>query len=523
MRKQLLYLTNAQLTAYMWQGGRLSDGRVFENNPDSWNAFSEYIAENRNVPAYLLTDLIEEDFQRETIPHVTGKARAALIERRLVNLYRDTPYRHSMLQGREKEGRKDDRMLFSALTNAELPKPWLDALLKQKVPLVGIFSIALISHLLFKKLDVGTRPLLLVTHQSSGLRASYFQDGQLRFSRLTLTGAENPDTIAEIADLELAKTRQFLTSARIMARGELTNIIILARSDVLNSMEPLCIDTPELAYRFVDLNQAPHMLGFRHLKDIVVCDQLFLSILANNRLPNQYKVFEQTRFYALWQTRILLYILRVVAIVGGLVWAGMNGLAVLDATMQTRRLDSETYIGLERFQAVTKSMPTTLANPHDMKSAVALEQAISQNAPAPQTILGSISAALEKVPQIQITQLEWQVSETDATIAVAADQAVPPPAISAEAPLSAALIGVPNKPFENVTIEGEVVPFKNNYRTALESVKLLADELGKQPQIHVKITRPPLDVSPTVKLLGQAGNTDDRSKAQFVLTLSRKP
>ncbi|MDP3483596.1 MAG: hypothetical protein Q8S05_09850, partial [Sulfuricella sp.] len=77
-RRQLLYLTNDQLTAYQWEKGSHSAGRSFPNDETGWEAFSRHLAGSQNTPIYLLADLIEEDFQRDSLPHVLGRSRRAL-------------------------------------------------------------------------------------------------------------------------------------------------------------------------------------------------------------------------------------------------------------------------------------------------------------------------------------------------------------------------------------------------------------------------------------------------------------
>ena len=76
--KHLLYLTSDQLCAYEWQGGRLTGGTLFANDAAGVDAFMDYIDQHhRTAPIYILADLIEEDFQRVTMPHVRGRAGVA--------------------------------------------------------------------------------------------------------------------------------------------------------------------------------------------------------------------------------------------------------------------------------------------------------------------------------------------------------------------------------------------------------------------------------------------------------------
>ncbi|MHB1591107.1 MAG: hypothetical protein ACYCTW_06195, partial [Sulfuricella sp.] len=310
-RRQLLYLTNNQLTAYRWERGSLSSGHTFPNDETGWAAFSLHLAGSQNTPTYLLADLIEEDFQLGNLPHVLGRSRRTLVQRRLGQLYRDTPYRQAIQQGREEHGRKDDRMLFSALTNVELLKPWLDAILKQKAPLAGIYSPALLSAALIKKLGLASDNLLLVTHQSSGLRQSFFQGSALKFSRLTPLADHNPDTVADTTARETANTRQFLASARLLPRGATLDAVILAHGEGLQRLQSACQDMPAMVHRFLDLADAAALLGLKNPGSVSLCDPLFLSLLGHAIPASYYAQAQQTRCFRLWQARLVLYILSV--------------------------------------------------------------------------------------------------------------------------------------------------------------------------------------------------------------------
>lgn len=525
-RRQLLYLTNDQLTAYQWEKGSHSTGRSFPNDETGWEAFSSHLAGSQDTPTYLLADLVEEDFQRDSLPHVLGRSRQTLVQRRLSQLYRDTPYRQAHRQGREEFGRKDDQMLFSALTNVELLKPWLNAILKQKTPLAGIYSPALLSATLIKKLGLASDNLLLVTHQSSGLRQSFFQGSALKFSRLTPLADHNPETIADTTARETANTQQFLASARLLPRGKTLDAVILAHGEGLHRLQSACQDTPAMAHRFLDLSDAAALLGLKNPDSVSLCDPLFLSLLGHAIPARHYAQAEQTHCFSLWQARLVLYILSAGAVVGALLSAGANGLEALQHYQQSRQMAVETRAAQLQYQAIVRSLPHTAASPQNMKAAVNIEQMISRNAPAPTQLLGIVSLALDALPQIQISQLHWQASpEAESTESQQLEPAPAPQpgAESKEVAPTAMLIGIPKKPNQALLIEGEVVSLRQDYRTALESVRQFAAELGKNKQLQVEITRPPLDVRPTEKLTGKAGNGDADSKARFNLKLTFKP
>lgn len=523
-RKQLLYLTNDQLTAYSWAWGSLSPGHVFPNDETGWEAFSHHLAGSKNTPTYLLADLIEEDFQRETLPHVRGAAKKNLLKRHLGQLYRDTPYRQATPQGREEQGRKDDIMLLSALTNVGLLKPWLDAILKQKSPLTGIYSPALLSAALIKKLGLTGNNLLLVTHQSSGLRQSFFQGAALKFSRLTPLADHSPDTVADTTARETANTQQFLVGARLLPRGITLDAVILAGGESLQQLQSACRDTPALAHRFFDLTDAAARLGLKKPASVSLCDPLFLFLLGHAPPSSRYAQAEQTRNFRLRQARLVFYILSAGIGAGALLSAGSNSLEALQHYRQSQHIADETRVAQSQYQAIMLSLPHTAVSPQNMKAAVNIEQMISRNAPAPAELLGIVSRALDALPQIRIDQLNWQVG-AEAEVAGSPQSApaqAPQPSAGEVAP-SATLIGIPKPPNQALLIEGEVTPFRNDYRTALESVKLFAAELGKNKPLKVEITHLPLDIRPTEKLTGKEGNEDAGVQARFSLKLNFRP
>jgi len=140
MASTLLFLSADSFHATIWQGGRLGATRYFSNDVNGRENFSAFLKQHHH-PAYMLVDVIEEDFRLETVPHLSGSSRRDLLARKFEQFYRGTIFRQALLLQRQTEGRRDDDMLFSALTNPQRISPWLDALLSNHIPLVGIYSL----------------------------------------------------------------------------------------------------------------------------------------------------------------------------------------------------------------------------------------------------------------------------------------------------------------------------------------------------------------------------------------------
>ena len=521
MHKQLYYLTNDALTAYERTGSHLVLVRTFDNNPAGWEQFADYLELAPLVPSYLLVDLIEEDFQRENVPHVGGRSRQALLERRSSQLYRDTPYRHAELQGRDKEGRKDDRYLFSALTNADLPKPWLAALQAKAVPVVGMYSLASLSQQLFNKLGLGaSKPVLLVSHQSSGLRQSYFHDGYLRFSRLTPLADHSAERLAETFDSETTKTRQFLASTRLLNRGEQVQVVMIANAENIDALRHPERDSADVALRLLDIAEVQSMVKLGQFDGGGTCDGLYLSLLANTRLASHFPLRDLRHYYQLLQLRRGLYVSSVVLALAAMAWAGSDVLTILELRRQEQQFDQEAASIEKRYREIVGKMPVTAVSPHNMKSVVELERMIDTNVPMPSVHLALLAGALDAVPEIKLGKLRWQAGNPATLLLPVDPAAVPPPAGLAP---DAAQLGIPGASAQLLTVEGEVTPFANDYRAALDSVNRLAAHLNRHPGVHATVVTPPIDTRPSVKLESSTGGAESNNKAPFTMTLSWKP
>ncbi|MEQ1516774.1 MAG: hypothetical protein ABL931_09825, partial [Usitatibacteraceae bacterium] len=176
MAKHFLYLTNDKLIALVWRRGEIVERDVFGSSDLGSLAFGEYVDKHRTISTYVVTDLIEEDFRLDTVPHLRGNDQDTVIGRKLAQLYRASTYRHGIVQGREPEGRRDDKVLYHAVTNPELLKTLLQTLENAEVPLQGIYSSAVLSGRLLSALNAFFKHTLLVTIVPDfGLRQTYFQ------------------------------------------------------------------------------------------------------------------------------------------------------------------------------------------------------------------------------------------------------------------------------------------------------------------------------------------------------------
>ena len=167
----------------------------------------------------MLVDAVEEDYRFESLPHSFGSDRSEMVNRKLKQHYRNTPYCSARLQGRDTGKRRDDRYLFCALTNPELITAWVQAVIERELPMAGIYLLPTVSQDLVEKLQLKQTNLLVVSIDSSGLRLTFLRDQKLRISRLARIDGTGPQAIKSYAE-EISNTRLYLHALRIVTLDE---------------------------------------------------------------------------------------------------------------------------------------------------------------------------------------------------------------------------------------------------------------------------------------------------------------
>ena len=522
--KRLLFLTENRLVAWYWRGGQLTQMGIFSTDADELAKFGDYLAESPTTPIYMLVDVIEEDFRNETIPHLLGKDRQALINRKLNQLFRNTAYRYADLQGRDASGRRDDKLLLTGLTNDELVKPWVARILKGKQPLVGIWSLPLLSQVLVKKLGLTAPHQLLITRQAStGLRQSYFQQGHIKFSRLTLVSPDDTMSMASTVSREVSRTQQYLNSLRLLPRDAVLEIAVCGAKH-LQQLQPESMNTPLLHHQVLNLEAIIGSFGFKIPAGELTSEILYLHLLGRFAPEQHYASAGQMWYSRLRQARAgILGITAAVLASGGYV-AGSNLDQALEDYNQGERITYETRDYFSQYQSIKNTFPPTPATPENMKNAVELMQAVQGKDVMPHHLMVLVGQALETSPTVRLSQIKWQVKDTP-------DEE---PAPSQTPPAGGASTGGPEgnsnvpgiainaaKPYQIVILDGEISPF-SDYRSALDDVNRFMETLKKNPSLRATALSMPIDIGSTASLKGSVGKKT-QEKAAFSVKLVLGP
>ena len=490
--KTLLFLGADHFHAYIWKDGELSAPQRFADNPAGREQFGVFLQNHRD-PVYLLTDFIEEDFRYETVPHLRGSERAALIQRKFEQYYRNTPFRQALALHRQAEGRRDDEMLFSALTNPALILPWVNTMLAQNIPIVGIYSVPNISAPIVKGIS-SDHLLLLSWEKHAGLRQTYFDAKHLHFSRLTPINANR--TFSETVAEETARTHQYLKSLSLLPPGHVLDVHIICHANDQRDLAEHLQDDVNMSFTYLD----SHNLGQRFKMVMNSTDSdatpLFLHLLATQPPRSHYAAAEHTHFFQLYQLRRGLLGLSFALATASLLWTASSIWQGSGLTSDNASLKAQAIKLSQQAQRITQDFPNTLATATDMKTAVLLLRKLGGYSPPPQNILEGLSATLDDFPRIRVDKLSWQTS----------------PATSGA---SATL------PAQDILLSGELDEFSGNYRDALNYLARFQLALTMGGHTVTALTLP-LDVSSKGSIAANVGGGVEKS-AQFALKITWSP
>jgi hypothetical protein len=496
-RKTLFFLSSDNFHAQTWKNGVLSAPIYFANNTLGLEQLTAFLQAQR-APAYILVDLIEEDFRHEVVPHLTGSNYQALLQRKFDQYYRNTPFRLALRQLRQSDGRRDDEMLFSALTNPARITAWLDLLLEYKTPIVGIYSLPHATIPLVR--DINYHHLLLLSwEKDAGLRQSYFFNNRLRFSRLTPLP---PNTsFASAVATETERTHQYLRSLSLTPQGEQLQAHIICHAKDKAQFDAHLSSSSNLHYAYLDLQQLGKRLNSKQNYSDSDATPLYLHLLASKQPSGNYATAQHTHYYTLWQARRGLFGMAGLTAVVCLLWSSLlfmegNNLQadIANATLQARHLHDETQLITQSFHNSRNADGSTV-QASDMKSAVTVFRKLQLYSVPPQQILKNLSTTLDNFPRIRTAKLAWQMADEPG--------------------------GNGTAPAQVITYNGELTDFGNDFRDALnylEHFQLVLTQAG----YTVTTIKSPLDFSSKGSINNEMSQ-DNTKPADFSLKIVWRP
>ena len=509
--RRALLVGARQAVVYQWLDDLVMQRAVFDAGEDGRQGFRRYLAEEPEMPCYLLVDLVDEEYRLDTVPRLSRRDRQALLRRKAARIFKDTGYYYFKVTGREKTGRRDERVLLSALANPGAVNQWVAILDEARSPLAGICSLPLFSAQLLKNIagrNDGCR--LLVSLQSvSGLRQTCFDNGEFQFSRLVWISHAEQESCSEQISAEVEKVLRYLESRRPDQPAETLHVHFLVAGALSDQLKAALKQQESVCYHFCDPHQPADENAARDPVFEPFSDAYYIRQFFKLRPGNVYAGIAERRWFILGRLRAGVAASGFAILLGSTGWSALNiyrGLALYPAVSAA---EEQTHKYTADYEQARKRLPETPVDAAELKAVVMIADSLAQQKTSPLEMVAAISRSLRGFPSIQLSSIAWRIADDpDATYAADKDDA--------RLPVAMDVSGTDSSGSQVALLKGRVEPFNGNYREAMDAINRFADDLRGQQAMHdVAISSLPLELSSGAHLQGNTQSLQRR--ADFTL------
>lgn len=505
-----LCVSPLQAVAAHWRGTSLTRCERFGNDEDGLAAFAEFIKPLGKTLARIAADSVEEDYRHDTLPHASGSDRAALIDRKIRQYYRSTRFVSAQQRERTLGKRRDDRYLFTALTNPALIDPWISVLAQQGLPIAGVYLTSMLTSALLARVGVNPPRVLIAAPHSSGLRLTFHRDGMFCTSRLTRQVPAGMQEAAQFIAHEIANTRLYLSTLNLDASDEPLDVLFLdPRDELAPAIQSITMDGIEP--QVIGRAQLIQKLGISPRELELAPETMYLRLMASKVPAVNLAPASITAAHRLIQRQRTVYAASAGVALCGLAWAGINLWRAWDYTQDTADAARRTVAAQAQYKEITRTFPAAPTSSDNLIRAVNIHQSVLKSARTPRTLMQVVSRAIENSPDIFVQEIAWTqgVPRTDAAPTAANPSAN----------------GDTNGPRQSGVLAGEIRPFHGDFRAAIATINAVAARLARDPAVaEVKVIKLPLNINPELALSGNTRDeADQASAAEFRIAINLKP
>lgn len=525
--KRILFFDGHRVVAYLWNRGHVRREGEFQADPVGLEAFDGHLRRHHTSLFYLLSDVAEEGFQLEDIPNVGGRDRIALIKRRLGQYFYGTPLSVAISLGRSTEGRRDEKILFAALTRHEAFVPWLDIIHGAEIILAGIYSVPLLLADLGPKL-LGLKPgekvgrLLLVTHTRAGVRQTFFDEGKLHFSRLTQLATHSLDELAVATANESKKIYQYLVGQRQIPRGSALRTVVLAPAGEIPTFTAHCRGSADIAFEFLDLGQALRQEGVRGGDEDTRAESLLVHRLASHPPSRQFARSTDRKLFRLWQIRFALASSAWIVLAGCLLFAAKTALQWYEIRQRIELINAQSTVDGQRYQAILDALPKTDLTPENLRALMGKYDDAARRTTMMEPLLIHLGQAMAETPRIELVRLEWKITDQWESPEKVGAGATAKPASPVATPPATPPAPATQGPWGVLEVHGQLpIGLASDLRAQIDLVEQFANRL-KTAEVHVVILSMPFDVEPGKPLKSRGDPASSMDAPKFTIRLGKK-
>ena len=411
-KNRMLLINFDGLTVYMREAGRLAQVASFSDADSGREEFRDYLASQSPVPVTLLLDSVAEEFVVENSVHVNLFDRKQFLARKAQQHFRGAEYRSAIIVGREGSGRRDDKVLFSAITKSQAIEPWIKVLLDEEISIKGITTPAYVLTKIVKDFALLTSDtILLVNWEISGIRQSLMIGDKMMFSRLTPL-PNDPDTDLAVAIIDSCnQSRDYLERVGLLDFDQKLDVHIITPTldDAAFEDIPASSEFSKIVH-----HNSIEMMGidnFSGAPDTITANLLCLDRgVRKGAFANIYAPAAALRFHQLRQARKLVIALMLAVLVAGASISTPIILDVLDRSSRIAQLSRDVVPMQRQYDALRAQFPETPIPSEAMELAVSNYELIQTQSPSPTLLLAGIAQVIAIQPAMELSSVEWSLA-----------------------------------------------------------------------------------------------------------------
>ena len=474
----------------------------------------------------ILADVLEEEHSRDRIARLRQRDQKAMLERKLARAFPRTEFSSATVQGKAGDSTQAQDVLFSALTKPDHVRMLVEQFTAAKLPLLGVFSPALLSLPVVDKLQAATgnrgAAALLVTRDQEGrLRLAFFRDRKLVSSRLLRKSlSARPGDLQRLLR-QLEESVRYFDPSFIVSGTNPVDVFLLgepaaAQQDVTAAgsghegfhLHPVSLDGITAA------------LGIRTQLRPGQADLLFIEAMRRHRPTANYLPAGGRRYFQLGQMRR--YAQAACLAIGStaLLAGTWNGLSLMDTSVQAREVSHSLDTVTAGVQTHSEYQADSGMDPLQMRQVVSAWQGLVANRTEPREIFALLSRAVDRQPRMQIDAIAWSSLATYRPDAETTDENSESPAESGEEPGDETSMALASEGRIRITVQGRVEPFDHSYPLAFAELESFMASLRADPRVNsVKARQQPLDIRPGSTLSGEISSEGKPEEAGFAIDI----
>jgi len=417
--KHVLYLSDVSIIFC----GVDSDGvtELFAHSltePDYIEALQRFLFKHKPELFSVFLDVMGEEFKHEPIPHIGGKDRALLLERKCKSLFPTADLTWKKHLRREKKGRKDDVYLLVGVPLPSVVEHVFDALIQTQQKVSGVYSISILEREIQSALPRAKQSLLVsrvlgVSQGKKAYRQTFIKDGELVMSRMTLINGNTAEQIFPQLLNEIERMRHFLNGTRQLGVGSRLDVLAMLNEAESAQLLQYKSDSKEInmsAVSLVDVAKKKK-LG-RHQSFSSLAELLLVCVTVKNIKPHfhpeglcgPHKTINIKRWIGRFSVGLLSLSIAVAAV---MVFLASDEKARVDA-LQADLVQLESHKN-----NLAANAKVTDVDPRTMKQIVDLNQQINVHQYGPDKVLAILSRAYRGFNEISLMELSWTKAEAE--------------------------------------------------------------------------------------------------------------